>query len=132
MGFDTVYLRPFKFDRTLELEHVKQLLEFSETEHEDQDGNPGGDGKPPAYYCQWVPTEDGSGLQWNEDEKFYHGEEWLVYLIEKFIKPWGYTLSGECPWYIDDYEEAGILRVTDNVVTQESRDFFTIKDTYGE
>jgi hypothetical protein len=132
MGFSTIYLRPFHFDRALSPEHAKVLLEFSETEHEDENGKPGGDGKPPTYYCQWIPTQDRSGLEWDKNEKFYFGEEWLVYLIEKFIKPWGYTLNGESPWYIDDFDQAGILRVKDGIVSQEPRDISSIKDEYGE
>jgi hypothetical protein len=45
---------------------------------------------------------------------------------------WGYTLNGESPWYIDDFEAGGILRVTDNVVSQEERDITAIKSQYGE
>src|SRR4051794_9559987 len=104
MGFSTIYLRPFHFDRALSPEHAQILVEFSEIEHEDERGKPGGEGKPPTFYCQWIPTGDRSGLEWDKNEKFYYGEEWLVYLIEKFIKPWGYTLNGESPWYIDDFE----------------------------
>jgi hypothetical protein len=62
----------------------------------------------------------------------YHSQEWLVYLIERFIKPWGYTLNGESPWYIDDFEEAGILKVADNVVSEETADIAVIKEEYGE
>jgi hypothetical protein len=69
---------------------------------------------------------------WDKNEKFYFGQEWLVYLIEKFIKPWGYRLNGASPWYIDDFQEAGILHVNDNVVSQESRDIADIKDKFGE
>jgi hypothetical protein len=54
MGYSTIYLRPFYFDRPIEPEHAKILNEFSETEHEDESGNPGGEGKPPTYYCQWI------------------------------------------------------------------------------
>jgi hypothetical protein len=132
MGFSTIYLRPFQFDRPLTPEHANELLEFNETEHEDESGNPGGDGKPPTYYCQWIATADRTGLEWDKNEKFYRGKEWLVYLIEHFIKPWGYTLKSESPWYIDDFQVAGVLRVTDNVVTEESRDISAIKDEFGE
>ena len=132
MGFSTIYLRSFRFDRALDPEYVQILIDFSETEHEDESGNPGGNGKPPTFYCQWVPTEDRQGLEWDKNEKFYYGKEWLIYLIDRFIKPWGYTLNGECPWYIDDHEEAGILKVSDNVVSEESRDYVAIKDEYGE
>ncbi len=132
MGFSTIYLQPFHFDRPLSQEQAEELVEFSETEHEDDDGQPGGDGKPPTYYCQWIPTKDRMGLEWDKNEKFYFGHEWLVYLIERFFIPWGYTLNGESPWYIDDFEEAGVLRVADNLVTEERRDIAAIKSEYGE
>ena len=128
MGFSTIYLKPFRFDRALDPEQARILIDSSETEHEDEAGNPGGDGKPPTYYCQWVPTEDGERLEWDKNEKFYYGKEWLEYLIETFIAPWVYRLNGESPWYIDDFQEAGILKVADNVVTEERRDISTIKD----
>lgn len=132
MGFSTIYLCPFKFDKPLTPDHADILIEFSEIEHEDESGKPGGDGKPPAHYCQWIPTEDLGGLEWDKVEKFYYGKEWLVYLIETFIKPWGYTLNGESPWYIDDFQEAGILKVVNNVVAEETRDISAIKEEYGE
>jgi hypothetical protein len=132
MGFSTIYLCPFSFDRAIEPEHAKVLVDFHATEHEDEAANPGGDGKPPTYYCQWIPTEDRRGLEWDKHEKFYYGKEWLVYLIDRFIKPWGYKLNGESPWYIDDFQEAGILKVSDNVVTEELCDISAIKDEYGE
>ncbi|TWU00589.1 hypothetical protein Pla108_15410 [Botrimarina colliarenosi] len=132
MGFSTIYLKPFRFDRVIDTEHAEVLFEFSDTEHEDENGEPGGDGKPPTYYCQWIPTEDRAGLEWDKNEKFYHGKEWLEYLIERFIEPWGYKLNGEVPWYIDDFEQAGMLTVKDNIVSEEPRDIEAIKSEYGQ
>jgi hypothetical protein len=134
MGFSTIYLRSFKLDRPLTQDHAVVLMEFHDTEHgidEDED-EPAGLYKPETYYCQWIPTEDWTGIEWDGIEKFYHSQEWLVYLIERFFKPWGYTLNGESPWYIDDFEEAGILKVVDNVVSEEAADIALIKKKYGE
>jgi hypothetical protein len=132
MGYSTIYLQPFKFDRPLTTDHADVLIEFSQTEHEDESGKPGGGGKPPTNYCQWIPMDDRGGLEWDKGEKFYYGTEWLVYLIETFIKPWGYIVNGESPWYIEDYQEAGILKVVDNVVSEESSEISAIKEKYGE
>jgi hypothetical protein len=132
MGFSIIYLRPFSFDRVIDQSHSNILITFSQTEHEDEFGNSGSDGKPPTCYCQWVPSKDLLGLEWDKNEKFYYSKEWLVYLIENFIKPWGYTLNGESPWYIDDFEEAGILKVSNNIVTEEPYDILAIKSEYGE
>ena len=132
MGFSTISLRPFQFDRSLSEEHARVLIEFNETEHEDENGPPGSDGKPETFYCQWVPTDDRARLESDKGEKFYFSEEWLVYLIEKFIKPWGYSLNGESPWSIDDFEQGGILSVVDNMVGEEARDISAMKGQYGE
>lgn len=41
----------------------------------------------PGLWCNWEPTEDGTALEWNGQEKFYDGPEWMEYLIEHFLKP---------------------------------------------
>jgi hypothetical protein len=41
----------------------------------------------PSLWCQWVPTEDGSALEWNGDENFIAPVEWMQYLIEHFLQP---------------------------------------------
>lgn len=132
MGFSTIYLRAFSFDRPLSEEHAELLIEINQTEFDDAEYNVGEEGGPPNMYCQWVPTEDRLGLEWDKIEKFYDAEKWLTYLIDNYIQPWGYKLNGESPWYIDDFQQAGILRVVDNVVIQEPREIDDIKKEYGE
>ncbi|MFD4292843.1 hypothetical protein ACFWQG_06440 [Rhodococcus sp. NPDC058532] len=41
----------------------------------------------PALNCQWVPTADGSALEWNGHEKFYRSSGWMTYLIDTFLRP---------------------------------------------
>lgn len=38
-------------------------------------------------WCQWEPTEDGTAIKWNGEEKFYKSPEWMTYLIDTFLKP---------------------------------------------
>lgn len=71
----------------------------------------------PGLWCQWVPTADGQGIEWDGCEKFYHYTQWLEYIIANFLKPWGYTLSGEVKWFGEDRKDMGVLRVVQNVVT---------------
>ena len=70
----------------------------------------------PGLWCQWVPTPDGAGIEWNEGEKFYDYDQWLQYLIDQFLQPWGYTVSGSISWSGEEEEDVGILEVTGNVV----------------
>lgn len=49
----------------------------------------------PGLWCQWKPTDDGKGIEWDGGEKFYESETWMKYLIEGFLKPKGYKCNGE-------------------------------------
>ncbi len=70
----------------------------------------------PALWCQWTPTDDGTAIVWDDGEKFYQYTEWLAYLIENFLKPWGYVLNGEVEWVGEDPQDIGTIYVKDNEV----------------
>jgi len=70
----------------------------------------------PGLWCQWVPTEDGTGIVWNGSEKFYHYKEWIVYIIENFLKPWGYVLNGTVRWQGEESSDMGMIVVVNNVL----------------
>jgi hypothetical protein len=71
----------------------------------------------PGLWCKWEPNEDGTAIEWNGHEKFYEWEAWLRYLVEHFLRPWGYTLNGEVEWEGEDQGDVGKIVVTDNNVT---------------
>lgn len=56
--------------------HEEDILDYN-TPPDDQ----------PGLWCQWVPTQDGDALVWDQGEKFYSPVEWMKYLIEHFLKP---------------------------------------------
>ena len=70
----------------------------------------------PGLWCQWVPNSDGTAIIWDGGEKFYNYVEWLEYLIENFLNPWGYVVNGEMHWYGEDRDDMGIIVVENNVV----------------
>jgi hypothetical protein len=41
----------------------------------------------PGLWCHWVPTDDGSGIEWDGGAKFYHAEAWMQYVIDHFLRP---------------------------------------------
>jgi hypothetical protein len=86
----------------------------------------------PGLWCQWVPTDDGTEIEWNGAEKFYHYIEWLEYIIENFLKPWGYKLNGLVEWQGEERGDTGVIQVVDNVVTSHEgkrlKDFNKIPD----
>jgi hypothetical protein len=98
----------------------------------------------PGLWCQWIPTEDGKEIVWDKGEKFYWHAEWLRYLIEFFLDPWGYALDGEIQWkiieegftaegeYLVTHPEHGTIRVKSNVVEVVEGDDQTLpEDDYG-
>ncbi|TAG98267.1 MAG: hypothetical protein EAZ09_22610 [Oscillatoriales cyanobacterium] len=70
----------------------------------------------PGLWCKWIPTADGGGIKWNGAEKFYDYVEWLQYIINNFLKPWGYVLNGEVNWQGEREEDTGMILVTNNVI----------------
>ena len=74
------------------------------------------DGQP-GLWCQWVPTENDDGIEWDGGEKFYDYTEWLAYIIEHFLKPWGYVLDGDVEWFGEDRDDRGIIIVENNIIS---------------
>lgn len=70
----------------------------------------------PSLWCQWVPNNDGTAIVWDGGEKFYEYVDWIEYLIENFLKPWGYTLNGEVEWIGEDPNDRGMIVIDNNVV----------------
>lgn len=111
MGYSTDFEGSFKFNKTLDVETMNALNKFSEDDHREEDkGFPG-------IWCQWIPTEDGKCLEWDEGEKFYNYVEWLEYLIKEFLAPKGYVLNGEVEWTGEENGDIGLIIVKDNIVT---------------
>ena len=83
------------------------------------------DGQP-GLWCQWVPTEDGTAIEWNGVEKFYGAPEWMKYLIDHFLKPdaaadlpflqKNHVCNGVIEAQGEDPDDRWRLIVTDNVV----------------
>lgn len=70
----------------------------------------------PGLWCQWTPTEDGLGIEWDNGEKFYSYTEWLVYLINKILAPNGYILNGSVDYRGEGFGDDGTIEVVDNEV----------------
>lgn len=71
----------------------------------------------PGILCNWTPSDDGTAIGWDGQRKFVDWEPWLCYLIEHFLKPWGYTVHGRVEWRGEEWLDVGVLRVRHNVVS---------------
>lgn len=68
----------------------------------------------PGLWCGWIPNERGDAIIWDGVEKFYNYAEWLLYLVDHFMKPWGYILNGEIQWCGEQNDDMGAIYVKDN------------------
>jgi hypothetical protein len=71
----------------------------------------------PGLWCQWTPSEDGKRIEWDGAEKFYHYIDWIKYLIQHFLSPWGYRVNGQVFWYGEDRSDLGKISIKDNKVS---------------
>jgi len=63
----------------------------------------------PGLWCQWEPSSDGNVIMWDKGEKFYGYVDWINYLCERFLTPWGYTLDGSVRWQGEESDDYGTL-----------------------
>lgn len=68
----------------------------------------------PGLWCQWRPTDDRKGIEWDGGEKFYEYGAWLEYIIVNFLKPNGYILNGQVSWEGEDSSDKGYIFVVNN------------------
>nr|QFG73857.1 MAG: hypothetical protein [Megaviridae environmental sample] len=69
----------------------------------------------PGLWCDWCLGDDKKSITWNKNEKFYNYIEWMSYIVKE-LKSRGYTLNGKIRWAGKDYEDKGIIKVTNNIV----------------
>jgi hypothetical protein len=108
MGYTTQFDGKFKLSRALTVKEAKTLVDFSEERHGGNlDIYPGF----PGFWCDWVPTEDGEGIEWNGGEKFYDYEKWLQLIIDTYLTPWGIKLTGKVEYQGEEIGDHGTVSV---------------------
>jgi len=70
----------------------------------------------PGLWLQWIPTDDGTALHWDEGEKFYEYIDWMKYLIKKILAPNRYVLNGTIKWQGEEIQDRGNIHVKNNKV----------------
>lgn len=111
MGYTTDFTGRIELDRELSDSEAQAIRDYAEERH-----TPNVDGAP-SYYCQWEPSKDGRGIEWDGGEKFYSSPEWMQLVLDKFITPLGIKANGYIDAHGEDNGDIWRLFVTDNVVT---------------
>lgn len=144
MGYTTDFSGEFKLNKKLDDKTFQYLIKFNESRRMKRDlpSKYGTDGEfyvngngmfgqdrerdivdynrppstQPGLWCQWRPTDDGMSIMWDGGEKFYEYREWIVYIVQNFLAPQGYTLTGNITFQGEDDDDRGTLVMQDNVL----------------
>jgi hypothetical protein len=125
MGYTTNFEGTITVNPPLNAAEAAYLREFADRRHDDTPS-------VPSFYCQWVPTDDGAGIEWDQGEKFYEAEEWMRYLVDHFLKDgaeamgqpgfegflFGHVLNGTIAAQGEEAGDRWDLVVTGNVVSR--------------
>lgn len=149
MGYTTYFEGHIQIDPPLNIKEHRFLTKFSETRRIQREQGPyyvlgsnrhgGGSNNgvtnnntppedQPGLWCDWVPTDDGDFIVWNEAEKFYMSAEWMLYLIQHFLGehplakeelPFlqGHVLNGVIDAHGENHLDTWSLIVEDNIVS---------------
>jgi hypothetical protein len=110
MGYTTEFRGRFTTDKEMSPQLAKSILDFSEERH--HGGNVNAHEGFPGFWCNWAPSSDRMGIEWNGAEKFYDYDAWLQLIMDRFLKPAGITLSGSVQYRGEDFHDVGVLEIT--------------------
>ena len=152
MGYTTEFDGEINIVPPLNEKEIKYINKFSDTRRMNRKNGPyyvGGTGyygcdiesdvidhnspdpSQPGLWCQWMANEEGTQIEWDGGEKFYHAAEWMRYIIDHFIgknplaklnQPehfdflQGHTLNGEIYANGEESGDHWMIEVNDGVV----------------
>ncbi len=128
MGYTTEFSGSITVEPPLNAEEIAYLNNFAGTRRmhrrsgpyycgtgmcgqdlEDDIINYNNSGDQPGLWCQWVPTEDGTAIQWDQNEKFYNSVEWMQYIIDHFLAP-GAKAQEALPFLQANHVCSGVIK----------------------
>jgi len=74
-------------------------------------------GYPYRSYCPWEAGSGGRSIVPSEHECPRDFEEWITWIVEKFLAPYGTIVNGEVTWYGEEAPDCGKIRIVDNKIT---------------
>ena len=129
MGYTTDFWGEVAIDPPLNAEEIKFLQAFNETRRMDRTRGPYyvdgsgdfGQGRDPdirdfnrapagqpSLWCNWTVDAEGSMIQWDGGEKFYSAGEWMIYIIDHFLRP-GAIAKNDLPFLQANHVCNGVI-----------------------
>lgn len=126
MGYQTEFNGVIKVEPPLSPEEINYLNMFSDSRRmnrekgpyyvrDDNESDVINPNRPPKcqpnLWCQWISTEDGSGIEWDGSEKFYDAAEWMQYLIDHFFgeDPIAKKVDSEAGEFLQSHKFSGTI-----------------------
>ena len=118
MGYTTDFAGTFQVSPPLTEEHRLYLGRFADTRRMQRD--------PTIAATFPDPLRVAAGLPIGPQGAYYVGVpadvttwevQWLQYIADHFLKPWGYSLSGEVVWEGENRNDLGTIVARDNTIT---------------
>jgi hypothetical protein len=129
MGYDTCLIGSFDLDKKLDDKTLQMVGKLNVDSDSFVNSNPQFE-KPRVgtYGCQWIPTQDAMGIEYDGVEKFYDYIVWLEYLIQ-VLESRGYKLNGDVRWGGEDqFNDHGFIKVRNNSIHTDNQGVFTSAD----
>ena len=102
MGYTTEFEGKISVDPALTLDQFNLINDLKDSEDwRKGNGQPGG-------WCGWRPAKDGTGILWDDSEKFYYSVEWMQYIIDLLPE---HQFSGEIAAQGEEMSDRWILQV---------------------
>ena len=120
MGYHTDFDGSIKLSRKLTVEEFNTLNEFADERHSPTDC--------PGVWCQWIPNDTATEIEFDGGEKFYNYCEWMTHIVNKFLIPWGVVGNGVIRWVGEDSDDCGALIVDNNYVTWNGMDLSKVDE----
>lgn len=159
MGYTTDFTGEVTVEPPLNADEVSFLKDFNNTRHMHRVRGPlyapgdlgagkdldvieinSPDPSQPGLWCQWVSNDEGTAIEWDQNEKFYNAAAWMTYLIDNLLSESGreyvqkhhsgdarldsftfdHVVNGEIEAQGEDSSDHWKLIVTDNVLTIKS------------
>lgn len=109
MGYNTKFSGSLKLSRKLTIAEAKMFLEANEDPEQIK-------GDKPGSYMQWVPSESLESIVYDGNEKFYHYDEWMQWVLTK-LGDMGIVANGSIAWSGESAGDLGVLIVENNTLT---------------
>lgn len=153
MGYTTAFQGAINIEPALNQQEIEYLTKFADTrrmlrtkgpyfvegtgfkgQNSDDDvldhNRP--DPSQPGLWCHWVPSADGKHIEWDGGEKFYDSPEWMIYIIDHFLRP-GCRAKHELPFLQANHVCNGVIKAQGEEVDDQwklivDRNVVSVKD----